>query len=278
MKTILASIVLSLLVNAGFAQTIPTKSLYLGQSPPGITPKIFNLSVDTGYGVTERVAISPDGKEIYYGEVFNESIRKTKCYTYSNGAWNGPIVLFDGFDAPALSASGDTMFLLHFQNHIPYSYFSVRNDTGWTTPSKFWKGINLYYLQKTNAGNYYASVANSGISKIVISNSDTAFNSLEAPMNNIGGDFYMSRDDSFIIFTKQTGDHYKMDLFISYRKKDATWTYPKSLGSAINISFYNVAPYVTRDNKYLFYMGADTKSSFIYWVQIDKVLDIENVH
>ncbi len=278
MKTILNPIVFLLLLNTGFAQTIPTKSLYLGQTPPGSTPKIFNLSVDTGYGLTERVAISPDGKEIYYGEVLNESIRKTKYYSYSHGAWNGPFVLFNDFDAPALSARGDTMFLLHFQNHTPYSYFSVRNDTGWTAPSKFWKGINLYYLQKTNTGNYYASVENSGISKMVINNADTAFYSLEAPMNNIGGDFYISRDDSFIIFTKQTGDNYKMDLFISFRKKDATWTYPKSLGSTINNSFYNVAPYVTSDNKYLFFIGADTKGSSIYWVQIDNILDIVKDH
>jgi hypothetical protein len=41
----------------------------MGQTPPGNTPKIFPLSVKPGFFAAERIAISNDGKDIYYTEI-----------------------------------------------------------------------------------------------------------------------------------------------------------------------------------------------------------------
>jgi hypothetical protein len=45
MQKVILSIVLSILIKAGFAQSIPTDSLYLGQTLPGSVPEVFKLSV-----------------------------------------------------------------------------------------------------------------------------------------------------------------------------------------------------------------------------------------
>jgi hypothetical protein len=48
---------------------MPLNSLYLGQTPPTDIPKIFNLSVSPEYFAVERIAITNEGKEIFYSEI-----------------------------------------------------------------------------------------------------------------------------------------------------------------------------------------------------------------
>ena len=80
---LLLSVVISVVFsNLLFAQGIPSDSLYLGQTPPGNIPKIFNLPVTGGLRPIERIAISSDGKEIYFGllNTYPPSVQRTKCY------------------------------------------------------------------------------------------------------------------------------------------------------------------------------------------------------
>lgn len=65
-------------------------SMYLGQTPPDETRIIFNLEVSNGFMATERIAISPNGKEIFFEETIDFSSFKIKQYKYSNNTWNGP--------------------------------------------------------------------------------------------------------------------------------------------------------------------------------------------
>ena len=109
MRIILLSIYFSFLFNTGFAQPIPADSLYLGQTPPGNIPKIFPLPVASGYFAAERIAISPDGKEIYYSETngySSTSKGRIKVLHYSGNKWNNPVILFENIGCPAFSANG----------------------------------------------------------------------------------------------------------------------------------------------------------------------------
>ncbi len=267
-----------------YSQVIPVDSLYLGQTPPGYTPNIFNIPFSRAHP-GDRIAISPDGKEIYYGELYPSptmtTLRRIKYFIYSNGAWRGPSVLFDGFIAPALSISDDTLIFQKYESNGAYPYFSVRNDSGWSTPSRFMRGFDMHYLQITNSGNYYATIVTSiggvnqgKISKIVVNGSDVLFHNLGIPSGNDGGDFFISRDESFIIITSQNrGGLGESDLFISYRKNDSSWTNPKNLGSPLNTKYYEHGPYVTEDNKYIIFLRSAEAWPVMYWARIDKVID-----
>ncbi len=55
MKTILIHSAISLLMIAGFSQTIPRDSLFLGQVTPGVVPVDFKLGVSQGHFAAERI-------------------------------------------------------------------------------------------------------------------------------------------------------------------------------------------------------------------------------
>ena len=281
MKTSLLTPILIFLVGSFVsAQSIPTDSLYLGQTPPGNIPVIFNLSVNTGSFAAERIAISDDNKEIYYSEVHNYypiSGDMIRYYRYSGSNWTGPFILFQNYLAPALSVNCDTMY---FQNNssVYKSFFSVRNGTNWSTPQRLLANLNsAHYLQVTNSGNYYiSSHPESGIGandwcSLLISGADTTASSLGLPLNTSADnlDFFVSRDETFMILSKG-------GLKISYHKNDGGWTNPKSLGPQINFGLNEWGPYVSSDNKYLFYTTGtipDYSDVYVYWVRIDGLMD-----
>ena len=251
---------------------------YLGQTPPGTTPKIFALMVKPDYFAAERIAISNDGMEIYYSELkgyypnTGESVKKN---SFSDDKWTGPVTLFEGYAAPALSVTGDTMYIeSNFE-----TFYSVKNRSGWTKPKRILSGLDsAHYYQATRNGNYYISTKSgkgAGLSdwrKVTIIGSDTIVSSLGRPLNTGGEDldFFVSRDESFMIVTNRPR------LAISYKKEDGSWTNPKNFGPEIDFGLASWGPFVTTDNKYLFYTTGtkpDYSDCNVYWVRIDGIID-----
>jgi hypothetical protein len=282
MKTIYITFFFLLLVKPGFAQTIPYDSLYLGQTPPGNTPKAFPLNVNDGFFAAERVAISSDGRDIYYSEIKSyypirgENIKR---YTFADGKWTGPFNLFVGY-APTLSITGDTMYLERKgPGNKSETYISVRRGSGWATPKRILTKLDkAHYYQVTKKGNHYiSSIAGNGTGlndwcRVVITEADTAASSLGKPLNTSGEnlDFFVSGDDSYMIVANRPM------LAISYKNTDGSWTNPRVLGKKIDFGLGSWGPWVTPDNKYLFY-STGTKPDYsdvkVYWVRIDAVID-----
>ena len=285
-KIIHLSLVISMLVISSisvFAQEIPQDSLYLGQTPPGNIPKLFPLTACSESFAAERIAISDDGKEIYYTGIrgyYPTAGDTIKYYYYVDNSWSGPFNLFNGYLAPELSVTGDTMYFQN--NNVPYqTLYSVRTGTNWSNPQRILYNLNsAHYLQVTNNGNYYiSSISNPTLGasdwcNLKISGTDTSVVSLGLPVSTNGDnlDFYISRDESFIITAKPQ----PVGLSISYHKTDGGWTNPKSLGSDINFGLGMWGPFVTADKKYLFYTTGtkmDYSDTYVYWVRIDSLID-----
>lgn len=285
MKTLTITAIIALICFSGYSQQIPADSMYLGQIPPGNTPKIFNLPKSPGSFTAERITISGDGKEIYFSVIRNyypTSGDTVKYYKYYDNKWNGPFSLFNNYLAPALSITGDTMYIQN--NSIIYqTLFSYRTANGWSNPQRILYGLNnAHYLQVTGSGNYYiSSVSPTGLGatdwcRLFMNTSDTTVVSLGLPLNNYidNLDFFISKDESYIIIAKNNGSNTK--LHISYRKNDGTWTNPKNLGQAINFGLAAWGPYVSPDNKYLFFTtgtNPNYSDTYIYWVRIDALKD-----
>lgn len=266
----------------GLTQSIPGDDLFLGQVPPGNTPKIFPLSVNKGFFAAERIAISPDGKNIYYSEIKSyypirgENIKK---YNFSDGKWTGPFDLFVGY-APALSVSGDTIYFERkdLENNSE-TYISVLKGEEWGNPKRIFSGFDkAHYCQITSKDNYYISTKSGkgeGMNdwcRVVINGTDTTASSLGNPLNtgmdNL--DFYIDRTESYIIISTPVG------LAVSFRKKDRTWTNPVNLGRKINFGLGMWGPWVSADNRYLFY-STGTKPDYsdvhVHWIRIDNLID-----
>jgi len=279
MKTIYITFFFFLLVNVGFAQTIPNDSLYLGQIVPTDTPEIFKLQVSPDHFAAERIAISDDGREIYYSEIksyYPINSARIKRYSYTGDKWSGPFVLFEGFCSPALSVNGDTMY---FENGTAEAYFSVKKKLQWSAPVRILSKLeSAHYLQVTSKGNQYVSskpnetIGLSDWCKLNFTASDTTAVGLGAPLNTAWDnlDFFVSKDESFIIVTTPFG------LAMSYSKSDGTWTNPRNIGAKINFGLGMWGPHVTPENKYLFYTTGtkpDYSDVYVYWVRVDDLID-----
>ena len=282
LKPTLLFILFALLANTTLCQSIPASDLYLVQTPPGNTPKALPLFVKEGFFAAERIAISNDGRDIYYSEIkgyYPIRGENIKRYSYANGKWNGPFNLFDGY-APALSVTGDTLYFqrndLETKSEV---YMSVKSGPVWSDPKRILSKLNKpHYYQVTRNGNYFiSSITGDGTGlndwcQIIISGADTTASSLGRPLNTAGDnlDFFVSGDESFMIVTNRPL------LAISYRKNDGTWTNPQNFGKNINFGLGSWGPWVTPDNKYLFY-STGTKPDYsdvaVYWVRIDSVID-----
>lgn len=268
----------SLPANNAFAQSGSNVNMFLGQTPPGNKPELFPLTVSPGSFAAERIAISKDGREIFYSEIkgyYPNTGEKVRKYKYNDGKWTGPEVIFEGYAAPALSVTGDTMFVeTDFE-----TFRSVKSGSGWTTPRRILTGLDsAHYYQVVRNGDYYISSKSgkgAGMSdwcKVVIMGTDTSAVSFGRPLNTGGEnlDFFVAYDGSFMIVTNRP------QMGVSFRKSDGIWTNPKNFGPEINFGLGSWGPWVTPDNKYLFY-STGTKSDYsdvgVYWVRIDGIID-----
>jgi hypothetical protein len=271
------------------AQEIPADSLFRGQTPHDINPKIFSLQVSAGLRNVERITISSDGKEIYYSELntYPPTVLRIKCYKYADNKWQGPSVVFEGYNSPCLSVNDSIMYIQKNlkNNTTPCTYYSLRNGSGWTIPVRMLSAdFQTHYFQQTNLKNYYVSSklpvapGNSEICKVEIEKSDTTIVNLGMPISTSGveNDFFIARDESYLILAR-TPSGSASDLFISYKKDNGSWTNPKTLGNKVNTPNPNweYGPFVTPNNKYLFFTrgGNDMSSYYTYWVRIDGIID-----
>jgi hypothetical protein len=262
-----------------------SKDAYLGQIPPADEPKIFGKGILADSGIVlGRVTFSNDGKAFYYSFArhwFDDNGSGTKEIKFDGKKWQKPKVIAENITNPAFSADGKTLYL-GAGNGAVWVLNNTEND--WTKP-KFWleKTYGLYNFQATNSGTFYTgSNGNQGskndwstydFCKLTISGKDTVISSLGNSINTpaFDGDFFIAPDESYIIISAKETKTYESELWISFRKKDKSWTSPKSLGDKINNGLaHRFGQYVTPDGKYLFYTkGTNEADCNIYWVRFD---------
>ncbi len=288
-KTLILSTLFSVLAVSVPAQTVPTASMYLGQQVPGTTPKILQLQVTPGLAAAERIAITSDNREIYYGELDNwpSTVQRIKYYKYSGTGWQGPFVAFEGYIAPSLSANDSIMYMQKNLNNntLSCTFYSRKTAAGWSVPQRLLSmNRNTHYFQESGLKNFYTASsptstgAATDLCKLNIRNGDTTIQNLGKPVNTTAteNDLYVARDESYIIFCRFI-EGSASDLYITYKTANGRWTNPKTLGTQVNTPNPNweACPYVTNDNKFLFFMrGGNALSSYaIYWVAVDHLLD-----
>jgi hypothetical protein len=277
------------------ANFMDSADAYLGQSPPNDTPKIFapGMLAEKGCWAGDRVAFSPDGKEFYYShntDWFSNKNHKLEYMKYTGGKWTGPFVLSEHYYAPTISADGQTMYLIGGPNKTvgAIAWKAHRSGDTWTQPEAYiYKPYGLYDFTQINNGAVYIGTngnwgpksnwATYNISTLNVSGKDTLVKSLGVPLNAPGfnGDFFIAPDDSYMILSAKERPSFECELFISFHKKDGSWTNPKSLGPLINNDIaHRWGEYVSPDGKYLFYThGHSAQSWFIYWVRFDTLLE-----
>lgn len=289
MKRIVLYFYLALAVASLFAcikngeEIIKKQGPYIGSELPGTTPELFAPGIVTNGYQTRDVAITPDGKEIFFGimSAGHYSILVTKEV---EGGWTRPEVL-EHMDnpsymniEPALNYDGSKLFFL---SNRPDSTLGVeegeqdiwvmdREGEKWSEPYNLGPPVNTelpeFYPSLTKDGTLYFTRNDLNSATAYIYRSKFENGIYQEPEKlpeqvNSGRNHYnafIAQDESYIIVpTVGREDSFGgTDYYIVFRTEDDRWSKPINMGDKVNTpDTYEYSAYVTRDGKILFFMS-----------------------
>jgi hypothetical protein len=257
------------------------KGPYLGQKPPGKTPEIFLPGIVSTGAWEYGTAFSPDGKEFYYA-VSGAPYDVIVCMKEVGGVWTPPeVASFSGrYSEHDMNFSPDGKRLF-FNSTRPLTgegeprevedlWFVTRTADGWSEPENLGSPVNTegdecYAFLSDDGTLYYHRYEKEGKpdSDIFMARwVDGRFQEPERLGPEINSecdewDPYIAPDESYLIFSsvRRPGGVGVVDMYISFRKDDGTWTPAKNMGEGLNSSGSENCAMVTPDGKYLFFLS-----------------------
>ncbi|NET35257.1 MAG: hypothetical protein F6K19_25055 [Cyanothece sp. SIO1E1] len=264
---------------------------YLDSDYPGLIPKKYAAGIVNLDGRWQQnLTMSPDGKEqlftitdsalwryermlrvrILQHEILVDTPQFVLDFQYKNQWFIGEPMI-----------SPDNRNLYFVADYPPDIWNAKRTADGdWATPTIMeevstekddWyvtlsRNQNLYF---TN-GTVFKSVMEQGKyrSRIKL---DSEFNTKDTR------DPCISPNEDYLIFVATDSlNSNQSDLFISFVKSDGSWTEAQNLGPDINTEYLEIAPYISPDERFLFFSRRekwqDAAFSNVYWVDL-KVIE-----
>ncbi len=283
--------------------TNPVTVDYFGQTEPTTIPEKFGEGEISQKGRLEYgISFTPDGRELVFG-ILNKDDFSGEIY-YSKKVddhWSSPEI-FKPLEnksvfLPYFSPNGKSLVFTQSKWDTALYHKDIwiikKNNQTWKNPKKMKLPINplasvsnacmtadgtvffssnincigkenchtadLFYSKK--AGNDYQNVK--VISEFISSNDEESV--------------YVSPKEEYIIFCRYTDNKSWMDLYISYRDINNKWTEPRIVDSTINSKDWDRRPFVSIDNKFLFFTRSQINENWImtesgiYWVNTAKL-------
>ena len=280
MKTIYPSILLllSMLMMSSLSHAkddLPVlEGPYLGQKPPRLTPEPFAPGIVTTEGFDDGGVFSADMDEFYFvRKRIDNNKYETVIYKQKDNQWFGTVSKETRPFYPFFSPDGKTM-------HLGKRY-RERTDTGWSEIKSLgdpFAEINIMSVSTSLKGTYVIDERHPH-DKGLLRFSRLIDGKREAP-KPFGKEInsgtrnshpFIAPDESYIMWDgiKDSGFG-NVDLYISFRQKDGSWSDAINMGNKINTDAYEAGPKVTPDGRYLFFvrnMGSDMFENVdIFWV------------
>ncbi len=265
---------------------------YLGQKPPGGTPELFAPNL-VCTGMSERdVAISPDGREIYFGVMVGR-VNTIMVTRLENGRWTEPAVAPFAADLryfhfePCLSADGKRMLFLTTRPTVGEEprpgwanqniFAADRGDDGaWGEPYDLGAPVNTagaeFFPSLTRDGTLYytCGAPRSSQTKIVRSRVvDGRYqppDTLPAAVNGKGVPYnaFIAPDESYLIACVEGrtdgAEPGKPQYFVFFRDADDRWSEGVCLGKEVSpVSGNAGSAYLSPDGLYLFFGSAKSR-------------------
>lgn len=261
---------------------------FLGQSLPDSLPELFAPGIVSTGMFTRDVAISPDGKEIYFCVAIGNYTYSTILFTKEvNGLWTPPeIVPFSGGPGvadfePAISPDGSRLYFLSSRpdGDEPVGDQDIwvveRGNSGeWGFPENLGEPVNTdggeFFPSLTKDGTLYFTRNEKGSSLNQIFRSrwvDGAFQEPELlPIQvNCGTNrfnAFVAPDESYMIVPALgMPDAYDgVDYYIVFRNQEDNWSEPVNMGALVNQdNARGWSPYVSPDQTIFFFMATRTR-------------------
>ena len=275
---------------------LETEDAYFGLTPPGLIPEVFapGIASDSTWAEHCQVAVSPDGKEIYWSAwtgVYKteDGSKNTEQIFYSNfenGEWSKPALA--GFikgnphglnGGPSFSPDGRKLFFTQVKSPWVSSdmntYYVEKKNGKWGDDP-----INIGQPYNGESQDYSPIFTKKGIAyknlfgkiskytyedgRFTLLDSITIHKDFRQVWN-----FYMSPNEEYVIFADMhEGGYGDVDLYISFKTKDENWGYPINMGPEINTELRERFPMVSPDGKYFFFMRHTPGQDF-FWVSTE---------
>lgn len=260
----------------------PPRGAYLGQDEPEGWPEVFGPNIICGNQYDRDITFNNERNAIYFGlSNAGNNIAAILFMERRGQTWSEPQVApFSGAWSdvtPMFAPSGDA---LYFASNRPVDTITTNRDWNiwkvnridnsyWDAPTPVHTGINTSHDQYsptlTLSGNMYYILDSTGQGgQIHVSYFDGTDFLMPKPLSggintpDLKYDVFVSTDESYLIYSSNGGDPSQdHDLYISY-KEDTLWTEGELLGRVVNSDFAEFSPFVTNDDKYLFFTSDRT--------------------
>ncbi len=267
------------------------KGDYLGEAPPGETPKLFGLGIVSSiWGLHSTAVFSPSGDEVcwspmveYPGETYSRG--GVMLMKRSGGRWSAPAFApfsgpHTGDDVPFFTADGKRVFFIsrrplpgETENRRERIWFADRTASGWSEPQPVDAGINEHAVHwefslDRDGDLYFGGGGTDSRGRSDIFLARFVNGKYERPVN-LGDPIntsdeettpFIAPDGSYLLFSRQ------YDLWASFRGPDGKWAEPIKFGPGVNSEAIELCPMVTADGKYLFFLSQREGESHVYWV------------
>jgi hypothetical protein len=256
---------------------------YLGQALPGDTAELFAPGI-VSRGMSERdVAISPDGKELYFGaSIGGFSLTTIMVSRQVEGRWTEPEPApfckdpESLFLEPAFNREGSRLFFLSDMEIEGSSqgsediWYVERIGGQWGEPVNLGEPINTehseFYPSLTGKGNLYFTRAEAGSRINFIYRSRYLNGKFQEPERlpeqvNCGTNrfnaFVSPAEDYIIVPVLGMEDSYGgVDYYIVFRTESDQWSVPQNMGPQVNSeAMREWSACASRDGKVLFFMS-----------------------
>lgn len=264
---------------------------YLGQEPPGRTPKVFAPGLISLPGERELNAVySPNGRIFLFTREVNGAFKMFFSYRRDDGTWQAPRMTplsktYPNHRDADMAFSPDGGWL-YFISDRPLAGYSLERYNIWRSrvtgfglvdPEPLGAHINgpdheLYPLLVADGSLYFSAAREDSLGARDSYRAQWRDGKFENPVN-LGpgingptneGDIYVSPDESYIIHTSadRPDSLGNGDLYVSFRQDDGSWGKGIHMGEGINSAESDYCPMVTPDGRYFFF----TQGEDLMWV------------
>ncbi|MFS4467663.1 putative Ig domain-containing protein [Maribacter sp. 2210JD10-5] len=275
---------------------------YFGQPEPGATPVIFGEGSISQKGRFEHgISFTPNINELAFGILNKDGVSGAIHYSRKvNKKWTVPEA-FEPLENKSVFLpyfTPDRKSLLYAQSEPDdvngaTNIWKIEKSNGiWDSPKKIQAPVNsvsreanacmtsdgtIYFSSNRNClGKEDCYTADLFYSKLMDDEYQSAQEISKFKSSNDEESVFISPKEEYILFCRFTDNESWMDLYISYRDHNNNWTEPQILDATINSKDWDRRPFISIDNKFLFFTRLQIgekglTESDIYWVNTSKV-------
>lgn len=297
-KAILPLILILLLVSC---KSSIESTNYLGQTHPNSIPVIFAPGIVSMKGRLEHgISFTPDTRELAFGVLNKDDFSGKVFYSKRiNEKWTEPMV-FEPLKnecvyLPYFSPNGKSLLYAQSKSGTDNVYTDIwmieKISDDWVSPKKIqalsstsreanacmtYDGTIYFSSNRNCDGKENCHTADLFYSKLM----DNEYQSVDVISEFISSNdeesVFISPKEDYIIFCRYTDNETGVDLYISYRDSNNNWIESQIIDSTINSKDWERRPFVTIDNKFLFFTRLQIgekglTESDIFWVNTSKL-------